>query len=110
VNDGSIERVDLIGNKRTSLVPPGVTFTPKQLHFETVGRKLYWGDREGTRVMRCDIDGSNVETLIETEQGDRRDETRRYVADLDGSSRRDILVVEGNLTGIAYAELHIQEP
>jgi DNA-binding beta-propeller fold protein YncE len=78
VNDGSIERVDLVGNNRTSLVPPGVTFTPKQLHFETVGRKLYWGDREGMRVMRCDIDGSNVETLIETGQGedDRRDETR----------------------------------
>jgi sugar lactone lactonase YvrE len=77
-NDGSIERVDLDGGSRTTIVPSGVTHTPKQLHFEAAGRKLYWGDREGMRVMRCDLDGSNVETLVQTGQGedDRRDETR----------------------------------
>ncbi|WP_405885325.1 3-hydroxyacyl-CoA dehydrogenase [Streptomyces sp. NBC_01136] len=77
-NDGSIERVDLDGGDRTTIVPSGVTYTPKQLHFETAGRKLYWGDREGMRVMRCDLDGSNVETLVQTGHGDddRRDETR----------------------------------
>jgi sugar lactone lactonase YvrE len=77
-NDGSIERVDLDGSNRTTIVPSGVTYTPKQLHFEAAGRKLYWGDREGMRVMRCDLDGSNVETLVQTGQGedDRRDETR----------------------------------
>jgi hypothetical protein len=78
VNDGSIERVELDGSNRTMIVPSGVTYTPKQLHFEAVGRKLYWGDREGMRVMRCDLDGSNVETLVQTGQGDddRRDQTR----------------------------------
>jgi DNA-binding beta-propeller fold protein YncE len=77
-NDGSIERVDLDGGNRTTIVPSGVTHTPKQLHLEAAGRKLYWGDREGMRVMRCDLDGSNVETLVQTGQGDddRRDETR----------------------------------
>nr|WP_168504116.1 3-hydroxyacyl-CoA dehydrogenase [Streptomyces sp. S1D4-11]QIY92983.1 3-hydroxyacyl-CoA dehydrogenase [Streptomyces sp. S1D4-11] len=77
-NDGSIERVDLDGGNRTTIVPSGVTYTPKQLHFEAAGRKLYWGDREGMRVMRCDLDGGNVETLVQTGQGedDRRDETR----------------------------------
>ncbi len=77
-NDGSIERVDLDGNHRTTVVPSGGTYTPKQLHLDAVGRKLYWGDREGMRVMRCDLDGSNVETLIQTGHGDhdRRDETR----------------------------------
>ena len=77
-NDGSIERVDLDGGNRTTIVPGGVTHTPKQLHFETAGRKLYWGDREGMRVMRCDLDGSNVETLVQTGEGedDRRDETK----------------------------------
>jgi hypothetical protein len=76
-NDGSIERVDLHGNNRTTIVPSGGTYTPKQLHFDAVGRKLYWGDREGMRVMRCDLDGSNVETLVQTGRGDddRRDET-----------------------------------
>ena len=78
VNDGSIERVDLDGRHRVTIVPPGGTFTPKQLHLDPGGRKLYWGDREGMRVMRCDLDGSNVETLVQTGQGDddRRDETR----------------------------------
>ena len=77
VNDGSIERVDLDGGNRTTIVPPGGTYTPKQLHFDVAGRKLYWSDREGMRVMRCDLDGSNVETLVQTGQGDddRRDET-----------------------------------
>jgi len=78
VDDGSIERADLKGGNRTTIVPPGGAFTPKQLHLEAVGRKLYWGDREGMRVMRCDLDGSNVETLVQTGQGDddRRDQTR----------------------------------
>ena len=78
VNDGSIERVDLDGRNRTTIVPPGVTYTPKQLHFEAVNRKLYWGDREGMRVMRCDLDGSHVQTLVQTGQtdDDRRDQTR----------------------------------
>jgi sugar lactone lactonase YvrE len=77
-NDGSIERVDLDGSNRTTIVPSGGTYTPKQLHLDAIGRKLYWGDREGMRVMRCDLDGSNVETLVQTGQGDddRRDETR----------------------------------
>ncbi|MFF3662853.1 YncE family protein [Streptomyces olivochromogenes] len=77
-NDGSIERVDLDGGNRTTIVPSGGTHTPKQLHFEAAGRKLYWGDREGMRVMRCDLDGHNVETLVQTGQGedDRADETK----------------------------------
>jgi len=76
-NDGSIERVDLDGGNRTTVVPGGGTYTPKQLHFDGVDRKLYWSDREGMRVMRCDLDGSNVEVLVQTGQGDedRGDET-----------------------------------
>jgi DNA-binding beta-propeller fold protein YncE len=76
-NDGSIERVDLDGGNRTVIVPSGGTYTPKQLHFDAESRKLYWGDREGMRVVRCNLDGSNVETLVQTGHGDddRRDET-----------------------------------
>jgi hypothetical protein len=78
LDDGSIERADLDGRNRVAIVPPGGTFTPKQLHLDAVGRRLYWGDREGMRVMRCGLDGSGVETLVRTGQGDddRRDETR----------------------------------
>lgn len=77
-NDGSIERSDLDGANRTTIVASGVTFTPKQLQLEATSRKLYWCDREGMRVMRCDLDGSNVETLVQTGEGedDRRDLTR----------------------------------
>jgi hypothetical protein len=77
-NDGSIERVDLNGDNRTTIVPSGGTFTPKQLQLDVTARKLYWGDREGMRVMRCDLDGSNIETLVQTGQGDedRRDQTK----------------------------------
>src|SRR5215470_3435114 len=32
LNDGSIERVDLDGGNRRTIIPEGVTFTPKQLH------------------------------------------------------------------------------
>lgn len=71
-NDGSIERVDLDGKNRITIIPEGGTFTPKQLHLEKEGGKLYWCDREGMRVMRCDLDGSQVETLVDTSGGDPR--------------------------------------
>ncbi len=71
-NDGSIERADLDGRNRISIIPPGATFTPKQVHLEGESGKLYWSDREGMRVMRADLDGSHIETLIDTSNGDDR--------------------------------------
>jgi 3-hydroxyacyl-CoA dehydrogenase len=71
-NDGSIERVDLDGQNRTTIVPPGATFTPKQLTLDRKGRKVYWSDREGMRVMRVNFDGSQLETLVDTSHGDQR--------------------------------------
>ena len=77
-DDGSIERTNLDGGNRMVIIPQGVAFTPKQLHLDKDGGKLYWSDREGMRVMRANLDGSHVETLIETGHGDddRRDQTR----------------------------------
>ena len=77
-NDGYIERADLDGGNRKTIVPPGATFTPKQLHLEKESGKLYWSDREGMRVMRANLDGSELETLVQTGEGDadRRDLTR----------------------------------
>jgi hypothetical protein len=71
-NDGSIERVDLDGCNRTVIVSRGRTFTPKQMQVDRVGRKLYWCDREGMRIMRCNLDGLSLETLIDTSDGDLR--------------------------------------
>jgi hypothetical protein len=78
LDDGSIERADLDGKNRRVIVPQGVTHTPKQIILDKKGGKLYWCDREGMRVMRCNLDGSKVETLIETGRGeaDSRDATR----------------------------------
>src|SRR5712672_2999840 len=71
-NDGSIERVDLDGNNRITIVPEGATFTPQPLHLEKKSGKLYWCDREGMRVMRSNLDGSKTETLVDTSKGDAR--------------------------------------
>jgi hypothetical protein len=78
LNDGSIERADLDGKNRRVVVPQGVTHSPKQIHLDNENGKLYWSDREGMRVMRANLDGSQVETLVETGRGDkdRRDQTR----------------------------------
>src|ERR1700677_4036983 len=77
-NDGSIERADLDGGNRRMLVPPGVTHTPKQLQLDKKNGKLYWCDREGMRVMRANLDGSLIETLVETDRHDAAepDQTR----------------------------------
>ncbi len=71
-NDGSIERADLDGGNRRTIVAEGATFTPKQLQLDAKGGKLYWCDREGMRVMRANLDGSTIETLVDTSQGDAR--------------------------------------
>jgi hypothetical protein len=71
-DDGSIERVELDGKNRTTIVPKGETFTPKQLALDRKNRKLYWSDREGMRVMRCNLDGSQIQTLVDTSKGDPR--------------------------------------
>jgi hypothetical protein len=76
-NDGSIERADLDGANRVTIVPPGATFTPKQLQLDRRNGKLYWADREGMRVMCANLDGTDVRTLVETGRGDqdRADQT-----------------------------------
>src|SRR5947199_3798576 len=71
-NDGSILSSDLEGSQLATIVPPGATFTPKQLQIEKDSGKLYWCDREGMRVMRANLDGSEIETLVDTSKGDAR--------------------------------------
>src|SRR5882757_5546501 len=185
LDDGSIERADIDGKNRKTIVPKGKTHTPKQIILDKKGGKLYWCDREGMRVMRSNLDGSQLETLIEAGRGeaDSRDQTRWcvgltidpkfghiywtqkgpdnaglgrlfranieipagqtaatrsdieifydglpepidleldvpnnrmfvtdfagsiYFARLDGSGERNFLFAQGNLTGIAYAEI-----
>jgi hypothetical protein len=92
LNDGSIERVDLDGQNRITIVPQGSTFTPKQLHLDKQNGKLYWSDREGMRVMRANLDGSNIETLVQTGAGDtdRLDATKWCVGITIDPKRKQI--------------------
>jgi hypothetical protein len=92
LNDGSIERADLDGRNRLVIVPQGGTFTPKQIQLDKKNGKLYWCDREGMRVMRSNLDGSLIETLVETGRGDadRGDQTRWCVGITIDSERRQI--------------------
>jgi DNA-binding beta-propeller fold protein YncE len=92
LNDGSIERADIDGGNRRFIVAPGGTFTPKQLHLDKANGKLYWSDREGMRVMRSNLDGSQIEILVQTGEGetDRRDQTRWCVGIAVDPARKQI--------------------
>jgi hypothetical protein len=89
-DDGWIQCCRLDGSDLATVVPPGGTFTPKQL--KIAGGKLYWADREGMRLQRANLDGSGVETLVETGSGDaeRRDPTRWCVGIAVDLPRRQI--------------------
>jgi hypothetical protein len=89
LNDGSIERADLDGRNRKMIIPEGGTFTPKQLHLDKKNSKLYWADREGMRVMRCNLDGSNIETLVESGHGDAdRSDAKKWCVGIAVDSER----------------------
>lgn len=88
-NDGFIERIDFDGSNRQVVVPKGATFTPKQMQVDAAAGLLYWCDREGMRVMRSRLDGSDITVLVQTgsTEADRTDERRHCVGiaiDSDG--------------------------
>src|SRR3984893_17830187 len=62
--DGSIECIGLNGANRRKLVGHGLSVTPKQVAADCGAGFLYWCDREGMRVMRSNLDGSNVTVLV----------------------------------------------
>jgi len=76
--DGYIMRCERDGSGVVTIIPPGGTFTPKQLKIDEIHGKLYWSDREGMAVQRCNLDGSHVETIVVTGSPvtDKGDETR----------------------------------
>ena len=72
--DGRIMRADLDGKNIETLVPKGITTTPKQLTLDVAGGKVYWCDRGDVgdknvdpKVMRANLDGSGVEILVSTD-------------------------------------------
>ena len=76
--DGAIFRCERDGSGLTMIVAPGDAFTPKQMKIDEASGKIYWSDREGMAVKRCNLDGTDIETLVVTGNPviDKGDETR----------------------------------
>ncbi|CQD22039.1 Low-density lipoprotein receptor repeat class B [Mycobacterium lentiflavum] len=68
--NGSLERADLDGTNRVTIVPRGAFTTGKQLAADFDAGVLYWCDREGMQVLRCNLDGSDLRPLVVTGVGD----------------------------------------
>ncbi len=62
-NLGTVQRAALDGTGIETIVPVGVGNTFKQLAIDGVHHKLYWCDREGAKLWRANMDGSQPETL-----------------------------------------------
>jgi hypothetical protein len=105
---------------------------PIDLGLDLSTRTLYWTDRgeppEGNTVNRAPMDATDgrrqapeiLATHLQEGIGIALDPSggrmwmtdlggNVYLADLDGSNRREILVAQGNLTGIAFAELPVEQ-
>lgn len=90
-NSGSIERANLDGSGRKVIVPKGSVgvYTSKQITIAKQSRKLYWCDREGMKVMRSNLDGTDVEVLISTGATDQdRLDHRRWCVGIAVDERR----------------------
>ncbi|KAI0973534.1 hypothetical protein F4678DRAFT_486728 [Xylaria arbuscula] len=57
---------NLDGSNIQDVIPRGAAHTPKQLHIDPDGSKIYFSDRKGLRVMRCNLDGSDLEIIVQT--------------------------------------------
>ncbi|WP_374025435.1 hypothetical protein [Mycobacterium sp. HNNTM2301] len=64
VRNGSLERADLDGGNRVTIVPRGAFTTGKQLAADFDAGVLYWCDREGMQVLTCNLDGSDLRALV----------------------------------------------
>lgn len=63
--DGAILRTSPFGATEP-VISWGQIVTPKQLTADFERGHLYWGDREGMRLMRSNLDGSDVTVLLRT--------------------------------------------
>ena len=68
--NGSLERADLDGTNRVTIVPRGTFTTGKQLAADFEAGVLYWCDREGMQVLSCNLDGSELRPLVVPAVGD----------------------------------------
>ncbi|ORW91690.1 hypothetical protein AWB92_17605 [Mycobacterium sp. IEC1808] len=76
--NGSLERADLDGTNRVTIVPRGAFTTGKQLAADWQAGVLYWCDREGMQVLTCNLDGSDLRPLVVTGVGEEDAQTIAY--------------------------------
>jgi hypothetical protein len=75
--NGSLERADLDGGNRVTVVPRGAFTTGKQLAADFDEGVLYWCDREGMQVLCCNLDGSELRPLVVAAVGDEAAQIER---------------------------------
>jgi hypothetical protein len=73
--NGSLERADLDGGNRVTIVPRGAFTTGKQLAADWEAGVLYWCDREGMQVLSCNLDGSDLRPLVVPAVGEQAAQT-----------------------------------
>lgn len=66
--DGGVYSANLDGTDIKTVVGVGYVNTPKQITLDASARKVYFCDREGGHVYRCNVDGSEREVLISTSE------------------------------------------
>lgn len=64
--DGSVLSYNPETKAVETIVPMGTINTPKQLALDNTSHKLYFSDREGLSVYRCNIDGTGLEKIVQT--------------------------------------------
>jgi len=64
--NGSVMAANLDGTNVQTIIPEGQVHTPKQIKIDHENRKLYFCDREGMRIHRCDFSGANHEIILQT--------------------------------------------
>lgn len=65
-HDGSVHSANLDGSDVQTILSPGIVHTPKQLVVDDASQRVYFCDREGMGVHRCNFDGSNHQVLVQT--------------------------------------------
>ncbi|KAF9766390.1 hypothetical protein IL306_001219 [Fusarium sp. DS 682] len=68
--DGAVHSANLDGTDVRTLLSSGIN-TPKQLCLDTQDQKVYFSDREGCAVYRCNYDGSALEALVRTSSSEQ---------------------------------------
>lgn len=97
--DGSIWRMNVDASYPVMLIGDGAIQTPKQITADLSAGKLYWSDREGMRVMRANLDGSDIEVLVETgvKPDDQKDQRHWPVGIAVDPERRQVyFTLKGN--------------